>query len=394
MRAGPNQPNPSRETKWNGERESALHLCLWPCLILGCVQAGQAEQPGVGWALGSVEPRGPGSCAAGVGVLGYLVPPAGLGSFFLPSLNVQLLLLQCMAVLVSLGFWGPVCPSFPAPQSTVLPFPCPRPRNLSLILCSSHPGEGMAGVGGWGGTTSPVSPRERALPDLHSCLRGASPGPCGPGTAKLRAVPSCCGDLVPGGGDGALGPGEHLPACAGPSAAPRLLRWLSGAADKAFALSCPYCCIKWLDSKTKRKNYMMCGKRQGGKNTTWRFLQPRPWGERGAQTPRDRLGLDQAQWWGGRPGIPPAPGSPPPLPCLLWKWLVAGGAESGAGGEGQEGAGRAGCPQPGHQWAPCWGTTTLSWPLKRSSTEQSHWKARSSCVAAPSPHSQSEDGGC
>lgn len=22
---------------------------------------------------------------------------------------------------------------------------------------------------------------------------------------------------------------------------------------------------------------------------------------------------------------PPAPGSPPPLPCLLWKWLVAGG---------------------------------------------------------------------
>lgn len=36
--------------------------------------------------------------------MGYLVPPARLGSFFLPSLNVQLLPLQCMAVLVSLGF--------------------------------------------------------------------------------------------------------------------------------------------------------------------------------------------------------------------------------------------------------------------------------------------------
>lgn len=146
-----------------------------------------------------------------------------------------------------------MCPSFPAPQSTVLPFPCPRPRNLSLILCSSHLGEGMAGVGGRGGTTGPVSPGERALPDLHSCLWGASPGPCGPRDSKAQGCPQLLRGSCPRWWGRCPWPRRASPCLHWTVGAPRLLRCLSGAADKAFALSCPYCCIKWLDSKTKKK---------------------------------------------------------------------------------------------------------------------------------------------
>lgn len=83
--------------------------------------------------------------------MGYLVAPQpSPGSFFLPSYNTLLLPLRGTApvVLLSPCFPGPVCSSFPAPRSPVLPFfPGLGPEISPTSLLAPRRGHGCCGQG-------------------------------------------------------------------------------------------------------------------------------------------------------------------------------------------------------------------------------------------------------
>lgn len=193
-----------------------------------------------------------------------------------------------------LGFPGP--PSLAGVFSPSIIYGAAASTPGSLVLLVS-----LVSQGG----RAPVSQRRRALcslfPEIAPEISPASSAPRG--TAKLGLSPAATGVLSP-----LWRWGQWL----WPQRASRCPRW--SMVGKAFVLSCPYCCIKWLKTK---KIYILRDvwkETGGGAKTTRHFLQHRTGEERGRDPstarPRTRHSDGVTAWVS--PGCPPAAPRVPP----------------------------------------------------------------------------------